>query len=278
MINSIPNELLKQLQVVSDNVYHDKACDYLSSSDFKKIYSTSYKDWVYAEEQDPTKSDNMTLGSAIHTVYLEEEKFAEDYAIMPEFVPTDGKEYKNFKNTNNYKEQVNDFMLENGHKEILTKEQADLVQHIKEALEASKWDKLVRNEHSIYENALYTVIDGIKHKAKFDILTIIDGRLSIVDLKSTRATNEAEFKKDFYYLNYDLQAYFYKLVLECFTDLPIDFYFLATRNFMPASVCLYKVSSKSLEGGKEKYLTAYERIVTKDINDGLRAESEIVYL
>lgn len=278
MINNIPNDVLNNLKQVSDEEYHAKECPYLSSSDFKKIYSKSYKDWEFDEKNQSEPSDNMILGSATHTSYLEKKDFFNKFALMPDFKPTDGKEYQNFKNSTNYKEQLAEFNSNVGEKKVLTIENFNLIQDIIIDLENSCWDKIVRNKFSIYENALYRSINGIQHKAKFDILTIIDGRLSIVDLKTTRSKNEAEFKKDFYYLDYDLQAYFYKLVLSQFTNEPIDFYFLVARNFLPTSTCLYKISSKSLEGGKEKYHTALDRLLTKDINSGLRGEREIIYL
>lgn len=226
---------------------------YVNASTLKNLYRKSPKH--YQADLDNPRPDPrvFVLGSAVHCYLLEQSEFEDRYVVMPEFEPTDGKEYKNFKTTKNYKEQVAAWKLDNADKVTLTSEEFGLCLLLWKSYVESPFYSLCRQGSP--EVTILTEVRGVKAKGKFDLLIDLGGEVFIIDLKTTSDASPEAFQKSIFNYDYDLAASWYSSMIKALPDYAnkeVRFMWLAIEKSPPFSACMYEASSEVLQNGNAK--------------------------
>lgn len=211
-------------------------------SDWKR--SPAYYEWKKSQADDePT--DDMLLGSAVHAFVLGQQDKINVYFR--------GKK----KSTKEYKEALaakskNDILLTEGKEKI--------VNGMLEALNNYGFNSKVLSLFDYKERSFFTVESlapdfDIKTKCKADAIGVIDGRISILDYKTTKSAPRGDNK--FWWFannNYLMQATHYSSVILNLLEknkIPltlgdIDFYFLVQENSPPYLAYFYKMDSSDI--------------------------------
>ena len=101
---------------------------------------------------------------------------------------------------------------------------------------------------------------GIAHHARVDWVTVVDGRLVFVDLKTTRDASYRRFCADAYKLGYHIQFGLYvDGGFYIFGETP-RFVVIAVENKAPYDCAVYNVPDEVLQQGHDEYLRYEEQI------------------
>lgn len=263
-----------------------------SSSDIKFLVNGCLDD-LERHKKNFKPSKAMEFGTALHKIVLEKDTFFQEYIVMPEFEPTNGKpKTSGWKNTNDYKQQKEEFELIAGDRIILTEEEFNSIVSIDNAIRHHPfWQQLIENkmyfEKSIigeveYESDLEEdklVKLPVRIRPDIIIPDYTKERGIIIDLKSTSDASPSKFGKDIYQLNYDAQASFYAVVAEEVIGKPFDFIFIACNdpkdNEEPI-VNFYKLSPTRIVQGSTKVSNAIKKIESNErLNVGRYGVEEI---
>ena len=177
----------------------------LNAKKFKKLWDRELE----------IKSKNLDIGSALHKLVLEPNEFDEEFAVAPQVN----------KRTKAGKEEWEKFIVENEGKTILSAEDFELVENMKNKLlslpKLKKW-----LENGVAEKSFFCEIDEVGIKCRPDLLVKTKKGYVIVDLKtmSSEAT-PIDFAKTSANFLYHLQEAIYREVLEANGLKVIDFIF-----------------------------------------------------
>lgn len=185
----------------------------------------------------------LIFGSAVHKLLLEPLDFEAEYTVAP---PVD-------RRTKAGKEAWEQFVAGIGEKTVITQDDFDTMCCMVEKAQSVPFvKKLLEGKHEV--PLFWTDEDtGLECKAKLDILTEIDGRMTIVDYKSTANAKTEIFNNKMFTLGYHLQSYMYTegamkaLVL---AERP-DFIFIAQEKTAPYAVNLIEVTEDVLLAGMD---------------------------
>lgn len=222
--------------------------DYVTNTHLKKINEGGPQHLKAYYELGGTESKAFTFGSAVHCVVLEPDMFeARFYAVDDsEIIAEIGG--KRPTSTKQYKEWLNEILINNANRERLTMEEMDRVFAIRDKLMSIP--NVVQlldqtKKEIVYQNTLL----GVKCKSKLDATNT--GKY-VIDLKTmSDAVTERSFIKTMRKYSYDQQAAFYKDVAN------IDkFYFIAVEKTYPFTVGIFELGEDSYISGKEKYENA----------------------
>lgn len=232
---------LKTYDNLSQKEYRQNK-EFLSASDIKILLDNPYKFINPAKE---TKSDNLILGSVIHSLILEKDNFDKDFLVMPELNlrTKEGKEQK----------ELLEKQALNENKELVKNEiylQAlEVVENFNKTDIANLFKKQGKSELSIFGD-----IEGTPCKCRPDFL--LDKENIILDLKTTSNENGASpdiFAKNIANFKYYIQASFYLELTKA-----KDFYFIVIETKAPFMVGVYKLDEISLDFGKNEIRRAFE--------------------
>lgn len=228
---------------IPDEEYHSRS--EWSSSDIKFLVN-NYLDDLERHKRNFKPSKAMEFGSAIHKFVLEKKEFFGEYAVIPDFEPTTGNpKTSGWKNTNDYKEQLAEFMQMNEGMKLITEDQFNSITAIDFAIRKHPEFIEIMNcgKDIFYEKCVVTEIEyesdleeGKKVKlpvrAKFDIIIpeYHEDYGLIIDVKSTSDTSKNSFGRDIYTLNYDVQDSFYSVVAKEALGREFKFLFLAVND------------------------------------------------
>lgn len=231
---------LKIYENLSQKEYRSNR-EFLSASDVKTLLDNPYK---YLNPQNETKSDNLTLGSVVHSLILEKENFKRDFLIMPELNlrTKEGKELK---------EQLELQAIEEN-KELVKNDIYAQAMEIVEAFEKTDIKKLFNK--GISEASVFGEIENVPCKCRPDFW--IKEKNLILDLKTTSNENGANpdaFLKNIANFKYYIQASFYLELTKA-----KEFYFIVIETKSPFMVGVYKLDEVSLDFGKKEILRAFE--------------------
>ena len=176
------------------------------------------------EDEKPLDKPAQRLGSAIHALTLEPDKFEERFCKMPDFhlMPqnkTAKGEASTSKSTKFYKESVDSFLASNPGKEIIEQYQYDTALHCIESLrDKSHMVELI--DQSDKEVSLFGEVFGLPMRGRVDML-LNDGNPMIVDLKTTFDCSPHQFGRTFCNLHYPFKMAIYReLFRQNFSFLP----------------------------------------------------------
>lgn len=207
--------------------------DYLTKSPAHLKYAT--------ENREERQNDNLTMGSLLHTILLEPQKFKQEYIIMPNNVDRRTKQGK----------EIYENLIANGQgKEIISQEQFELANiwasKILEHPKASEYFKRhAKNEVSIFWTDKNT---GELCKARPDKIILEDD--CIVDLKTAVSAQQDDFQRKAFEFGYHRQAYWFAEAYkqQYGRDLK-EFVFIVVEKTPPYNVVVYVASEFFIEVG-----------------------------
>ena len=248
-------------KTIKPGVYDD-----ISFADYCKIEAvnnSSMRGWskspLHASVVNTIESTrSLSLGRLVHCGKLEPQNLLDNYAVMPAFENdpenTTGKgERSTSKATAYYKAKVEEFQTVNAGKEIVTKDDLQVMQDCLRSLSRSQ------RAREYLEGGRYelTVIwidpeTGLKCKARLDCLNESNHR--ITDLKTTM--DAASFDRSVGAYEYDRQAAFYldganHAGLEVY-----EFAFVVVENSSPFDCRCAPLDPNAIDEGRAKYQRA----------------------
>ena len=219
-----------------------RAIDALGSTDIKTLLENPYL-FKNGVKKEPT--DNLILGSVIHTLILEPQKLESEYLILPEL---------NLR-TNDGKAQKAEFEAEAKatNKTLVKSEIYNQAEAVSKSFLNSSLSSFLRGEVKA-EASFFGEIDGVKVKARPDL--IIPDQKIIIDFKTTSQVGGGSadgFAKMAANFSYYIQAALYLEITEY-----KQFYFIVLETAEPYMVGCYKLDSEALEFGKSEIRRAIE--------------------
>lgn len=221
---------------ISIKKYHET--EGLSKTMMDKLAKSPAHLRCYLEEPEK-ETEAMILGQLFHTLVLEPKKFEKEFAILPQFD----------RRTSAGKLEYAYFCEQNEGKTIVTREQIDQVEKWVEAVRKHPTANSLlsgkgKNEISIFWTDQET---GEVCKARPD--RIKDGY--IIDLKTAQSSQQDDFRKKAFDLNYHIQAAWFSEAYEReFNEIPKGFIFIVVEKTAPYNVVVYYMDDHSLEVGK----------------------------
>lgn len=224
-------------------------------------------------EDDDESSDSMDLGEALHRAVLEPEVYDELYDVAPEECEatkaSDGEPC-----TNAAKERYGGFWTCGVHApdqepdeiEVLKKKHAHAVSGMRTALRGDPdaapllWELPGLNEATILYRNPET---GLTCKARPDRIVLLpDGKVSIVDVKTTKSAHPRDFRRKAARLGYWLQPAHYGSAVESLSN-PlvtgqlevVDFVFTVVESSRPYAVQCYRPSPDDRAAARKRQLS-----------------------
>ena len=185
----------------------------------------------------------LIFGSAVHKLLLEPLDFENEYAVAP---PVD-------RRTKAGKETWEQFVSGISEKTVITQDDFDTMCGMVEKAQSVPFVKnLLEGKHEV--PLFWTDEDtGLECKVKLDILTEIDGRMTIVDYKSTANAKTEIFNNKMFTLGYHLQSYMYTegaMKALGLAERP-DFIFIAQEKTAPFALNLIQVTEDVMLAGMD---------------------------
>lgn len=221
--------------------------EYLSYSDIKIILDNPFE---YLNKQDEVKSENMLLGSVIHSLILEKDNFFNDFMIM-ENVDLRTKEGK-------AKKQVAEVRAKNFNATLIKQSLYDKALEVVNAFKRSKAYNMFKCA-GLAEASYFGEIEGKKCKCRPDFY--MEKENIILDIKTTAkggAMPDA-FTKNIAKYKYYIQAALYLKLTGA-----KDFYFVAIEVEAPYMIGIYKLDNVSLEFGMSEIRRAFSLVDNLD--------------
>jgi len=235
VIPSETKEGVKENQLIDmpNEEYHSHD-EYLSTSQIKILLKKPY---LYFNPQPQEHKYVFDIGSMIHTLILEPEKFVLDYAVAP----------KCDKRTAKGKKDWLEFNEKNKDKIVIKSEDFDnCIALQKAALSVPEVVSLLKG--SVSEMSYFiTDKDGIKKKCKPDSFKVNkNSKRIILDVKSCEDASPDAFKRDIAKWGYHIQAPHYLDVLD-----GDRFVFIAIEKKPPYMTGIYDLPPEDLDLGRD---------------------------
>lgn len=243
---------------LSNNDYHADRI-FRSSS----VLKTALKDpkkfhdiYVLGKDNPMSNQDALNFGNYVHTAILEPDLLDKEYIVYPGG-RRQGQAWELFKHLHEDKIIITNNQFTKAQDLINSFLQSEFEQRDSEFLVYG--DAIFKEGEA--EESLFTELDGMLIKVRFDYRITGDTRGVIKDIKTTRHfVNSAKEARDVVYdLGYDVSAALYVDAIEKETGIPHDFH-LVFMSKADEKCNLYKVSDKTLEVGRKKYKEAIKLI------------------
>lgn len=218
----------------------------ISSSELKKIMKSPLHYKHYKENPDETDSPSLLFGRAAHKYILETYDFYTEFSVAPNCD----------RRTKEGKETWNKFVVENEGKDIITQEQFEQIDAMRNAMLATPFvSKLINGEHEV--SFFWTDKDtGLKCKCRPDSLN--EKLHIVVDYKTTEDAETEAFMRSAIRLGYDVQASYYLDGVKANTGEDYIFVFIAQEKKPPYAVNILQASDMFIESGRQTYKSLLE--------------------
>ena len=228
------------MEILTQQEY--RAIEALGSTDIKTLLENPYL-FKNGVKKEPT--DNLILGSVIHTLILEPQKLESEYIIMPEL---------NLR-TNADKAIKAELEAEAKatNKTLVKSEIYNQAEAVSKSFLNSSLSSFLRGEVKA-EASFFGEIDGVKVKARPDL--ILPDQKIIIDFKTTSTSGGGSadgFAKMAANFSYYIQVALYLEITEY-----NQFYFVVLETAEPYMVGCYKLDNEALEFGKSEIRRAIE--------------------
>ena len=219
-----------------------RAIEALGSTDIKVLLENPY---LFKNKVRKEPTDNLILGSVIHTLILEPQKLESEYIIMPEL---------NLR-TNADKAVKAELEAEAKatNKTLVKSEIFNQAEAVSKSFLKSSLSLFLKGEVKA-EASFFGEIDGVKVKARPDL--ILPTEKIIIDFKTTSQVGGGSadgFAKMAANFSYYIQAALYLEITNY-----KQFYFIVLETAEPFMVGCYKLDSEALEFGKSEIRRAIE--------------------
>lgn len=221
-------------------------------SDLWKIEESPEK-FRYAMDHPEEQTAAMVFGTAMHTLVLEPMRFNAEYAVAPSVD----------RRTKTGKAMWEAFAADNEGKTLLSQDDADVMAGMELAIENCRLaNDLLRGEGES-EQAYFWTDDftGEKCKIRCDRVVRRDGKIFVVDYKTTKNADTRRFNTEIWTLGYYMQAAMYAEGVKAAMGLDYTpgFIFVAQEKKAPYAVNVIEVTDEVMTAGKEKFWTLLRR-------------------
>ena len=256
--------------------YHEiKALSNSSLSVLKRSPTEFYKRFITGETKGQ-ESDAMLIGSAVHMLALEPERFDAEYVVL------DGPINKSKKPPGPYGRDTNAFrdwlaleMKQQTRKVLVREEFAESLAIAKAfqahpeimAIMASRAEKLFESEYSMeYEIG----DDKVEMKCKIDF--VCPSERLIIDLKTTSDPSPYAWGWSAEDFGYHRQAAIYTDAMEAKYGGDFRFLFGVVRSKEPYEAAVYELDAESINRGSEEYSALIEEYIYRKANNDWLSE------
>ena len=219
---------------------------HISASDIKNFMHSPryyyYKSFEEIKSTDLLEGRHFSVGSALHEMILEPQKFNSNYIVAPKFD----------RRTKIGKQDYENFLLQTEGKTLLFEDEMNMI--VKMAEQTMKNETLVDLiKNSVKEISCYTTDEktGLKLRLRPDSLA--DSKNTITDIKSCLDSSYTKFKGDVYSYGYSITAAYYSDFLNV-----ESYVFAALEKQAPYQVSLYVLDDEKMEYGRKQYRTALD--------------------
>lgn len=219
----------------------------LNISRLKEI-KRSPQHYRHAIDNPPEKSC-LTLGNATHVAVLEPERYVQDFAVWTrrteagKAAPRNGQHWDKFQ-------------IENAGKTVLTYDENAQANSIAAAVRFDERANVYLESGDpevTLEWALDPVLSGRPAKSRVDWFTIIDGKPTLVGLKTARDCRHFAFARQAATLGYHLQWAYYFDAFKAIRRADPKLIEIVVEVEPPHAVAVYRITSDIIEQGREEY-------------------------
>lgn len=213
----------------------------VSSSELKQMVKSPAHYRYWKDNPDDTDTPALLFGRACHKYVLETYDFYKEFAVAPNVD----------RRTKEGKEIWNKFVAESEGKDVITEEQFEVIDAMRNAMLATPFvSKLINGEHEV--SLFWTDEDtGIKCKCRPDSLN--DKLNIVVDYKTCDNAETQHFMRKAIDLGYDLQASYYLDGVKATTGLDCIFVFIAQEKKPPYAVNILQADDVFIRSGRQLY-------------------------
>lgn len=213
----------------------------VSSSELKQMVKSPAHYRYWKDNPDDTDTPALLFGRACHKYVLETYDFYKEFAVAPNVD----------RRTKEGKELWNKFIAESEGKDVITEEQFEVIDAMRNAMLATPFvSKLINGEHEV--SLFWTDEDtGIKCKCRPDSLN--DKLKIVVDYKTCDNAETQHFMRKAIDLGYDLQASYYLDGVKATTGLDCIFVFIAQEKKPPYAVNILQADDVFIRSGRQLY-------------------------
>ena len=211
----------------------------VSSSELKQMVKSPAHYRYWKDNPDDTDTPALLFGRACHKYVLETYDFYKEFAVAPNVD----------RRTKEGKELWSKFVAESEGKDVITEEQFEVIDAMRNAMLATPFvSKLINGEHEI--SLFWTDEDtGIKCKCRPDSLN--DKLKIICDYKTADNAETQHFMKKAIDLGYDLQAYMYQQGVKANFGEEYLFVFIVQEKKPPYAVNILEADKNFMQSGKQ---------------------------
>ena len=250
--------------------YHEiKSLSNSSLSVLKRSPTEFYKRFITGEMKGQ-ESDAMLLGSAVHMLSLEPERFDAEYRIEsgpinPQTSKPYGRDTKKFES---WLQEVESFHDPFENRKILIREEFAESLAIAKAFQAhptiaaimaSRAEKLFESEYGLQ----YETGDGQTVDLKCKIDFVCPSERLIVDLKTTSDPSPYAWSWSAEDFGYHRQAAIYSDAMEAKYGEPFRFLFGVVRSKEPYEAAVYELDAESIQRGRSEYEALIEEYIDR---------------
>lgn len=213
----------------------------VSSSELKQMVKSPAHYRYWKDNPDDSDTPALLFGRACHKYVLETYDFYKEFAVAPNVD----------RRTKEGKELWNKFVAESEGKDVITEEQFEIIDAMRNAMLATPFvGKLINGEHEV--SLFWTDEDtGIKCKCRPDSLN--DKLKIVVDYKTCDNAETQHFMRKAIDLGYDLQASYYLDGVKASTGLDCIFVFIAQEKKPPYAVNILQADDVFIRSGRQLY-------------------------
>lgn len=230
---------MKSGERMSNKDYRDHVG--ISSTELKRMIKSPAHYKYYKEHPVESDSPSLLFGRAAHKYILETYDFYNEFSVMPILD----------RRTKAGKEMYAQFVAENEGKDIITQEQFEQIEEMRNSMLATPYvSKLILGDHEVS----YFAKDedtGLDIKARPDSINHKIG--VIVDYKTCDNAETNAFMKKAIDLGYDLQAAYYCDIAKYNTGIDYKFVFIAQEKRPPYAVNILEADDYFMASGRELY-------------------------
>lgn len=225
---------------ISNKEYRER--EGISSSELKKLMKSPmhYKHWKDNPQED---TPALLFGRACHKYVLETYDFFNEFAVAPNVD----------RRTKEGKEEWAKFVAESEGKDIITQEQFEQIDEMRNAAYATPFvSKLLSGEKELS----FWGVDkdtGLTIKCRPDCITEWNGKHILIDYKTAQDVENMKFYRDSIKFGYDLQLAYYRDILKQNTGLDYMVVIIAQEKSAPYVTNVFQLSENYLQNGEVLY-------------------------
>lgn len=225
---------------ISNKEYRER--EGISSSELKKLMKSPahYRHWKDNPQED---TPSLLFGRASHKYVLETYDFYTEFAVAPNCD----------RRTKEGKEVWNKFVEESQGKDIITQEQFEQIDAMRNSAYATPFvSKLLSGgkELSFWGKDEET---GLAIKCRPDCITEWNGKHILIDYKTAQDVENMKFYRDSIKFGYDLQLAYYRDILKQNTGHDYMVVIIAQEKTAPYVTNVFQLSENYLENGERVY-------------------------